>query len=116
MATGTATINVNKAASVTTITSNSPNPSVEGQGVTLNFSVSNSSVPGVGTATGTVTVTASTGEMCTGTLSSGTGSCTMIFETSRARTIQASYPGDVNFKASNSATKVMQTFSPSNAS
>jgi hypothetical protein len=102
-ATATVTLTVNQASSKTTITSNTPNPSPVGQAVTVSFGVTGSGVP-----TGSVTVTASTGESCSGTLSSGTGSCSVTFNTTGPRTLTASYGGDNNFKSSSSA-KVSQT-------
>jgi sugar lactone lactonase YvrE len=100
------TITVNQTTSTSTITSNTPNPSVVGQPVTVGFSVTGSGVP-----TGTVSVTASTGENCSGPLSGGVGSCSLTFTASGSPRLTATYPGDINFKASTSA-KVTQTVSP----
>lgn len=94
-------VNVVKATSATTITSNLPSPAIIGQVVTVSFKVAPqfSGVP-----TGSVTVTASTtGEMCTGALSAGVGSCTLKFATGGSRTLTAAYTGDGNFLASTSA-------------
>jgi hypothetical protein len=101
--TASVSITVNQAASTATITSNSPNPSVVGQSVRVGFSVAGNGVP-----TGTVTVTASTGESCSGSLTSGAGSCAMTFTASGSPKLTATYSGDSNFKTSTSA-KVTQT-------
>jgi hypothetical protein len=92
-----------KATSATAITSDTPNPSVPGQTVTVGFSVS-----GITTPTGSVTVNASTGERCSGILSSGAGSCSLVFATSGSRTLTANYSGDTNF-AGGSSGGVTQT-------
>jgi YVTN family beta-propeller protein len=92
-----------KAGSTTTITSNTPNPSTVNQAVTIAFKVT-----GSGTPTGTVTVTASTGGSCSGTLSSGAGSCTITFTSPASATLTAAYSGDGNFTGSTSAS-VSQT-------
>jgi len=94
----TGTLTVNQAASTTLITANTPNPSAPGQAVVVSFQVT-----GNGTPTGTVTVSASSGEACAGTLSAGTGSCSLTFITVGSRTLTASYAGDVNFAGSSSA-------------
>jgi CSLREA domain-containing protein/uncharacterized repeat protein (TIGR02543 family) len=101
-ATDSVTITVNKATSTTVINSSTPNPSLLGQAVTVNFSVTGTGVP-----TGTVTVKASTGQTCSGTLSAGTGSCSLTFTASGSPTLTASYGGDSNFNSSTS-TKVTQ--------
>jgi hypothetical protein len=92
-----------KAGSTTTITSNTPNPSTVNQAVTISFKVT-----GSGTPTGTVSVTASTGGSCSGTLSSGAGSCTITFTSPASPTLTAAYAGDGNFNGSTS-TGVSQT-------
>lgn len=102
-ATDATTLTVNRAASTTAITSATPDPSTVGNPVTVSFSVSGSGVPaGTPLPTGSVTVTASTGESCSGTLSGGDGSCSIAFATTGLRTLKASYPGDVNYRASTS--------------
>ncbi|MGB9336226.1 MAG: Ig-like domain repeat protein [Candidatus Acidiferrales bacterium] len=101
------TVNATKATSTTTITSTSPNPSTPGQSVTANFKVT-----GNGTPTGSVTVTAtlpgSSNVTCTGTLSNGMGSCSMVLGTAGSWTLTAVYTGDNNFTGSTSAS-VTQT-------
>ncbi len=110
----TALFTISKATSSTTITSNLPSPSNVGQIVTVNFSVAPQFT---GTPTGNVTVTASTGEMCSGALSAGAGSCSFTFGTGGSRTLTAAYAGDINFltSASPSVTQVVSgvSLSPS---
>jgi hypothetical protein len=91
----------------TTTASASPNPSNLGQQVTVSFSVTG--LPSSPVPTGSVTVTASTGESCSSTLSAGTGSCPLIFNTAGPRTITATYGGDSNFIGSTSSPAISQT-------
>jgi YVTN family beta-propeller protein len=96
-----------KATSSTTISSNTPNPSNVGQTVTVGFKVT-----GAGTPTGSVTVTAklsSTTVTCSGTLSSGAGSCGVVLSTAGAWTLTASYGGDGNFNTSSTSSGTPQT-------
>jgi hypothetical protein len=86
-ATGTVSITVNKAASTNAIGSASPNPSQINQSVTVNFTMSGSG----GVPTGTVTVTASTGQMCSGTLSGGAGGCSLTFTATGSPKLTAGY-------------------------
>jgi hypothetical protein len=106
VATASVTVTVNKAGTTTAITSQAPSPSRVGQAVTVNVSVT-----GTGTPTGTVTVKASTGETCSGSLSAGTGGCSMTFTKAGSRALTASYAGDNNFKSSASG-KVTQVVQP----
>jgi Bacterial Ig-like domain (group 3)/FG-GAP-like repeat/Abnormal spindle-like microcephaly-assoc'd, ASPM-SPD-2-Hydin len=87
-----------KATSNASITSNTPDPSDPGQAVTVDFTVTGITVP-----TGSVSISASTGESCSGTLTSGAGSCSLVFATSGPRTLTANYSGDSNFATSTSA-------------
>ena len=50
--------------------------------------------------TSKVTVNASTGESCTGTLVSGSGSCSVTFNTVGPSTLTATYAGDSNNNSS----------------
>jgi uncharacterized protein YjdB len=97
-----------KAASITTITSNTPNPSTLQQAVTIGFTVAGGSAG----PTGAVTVTASTGESCTGALTSGSGACSITFLGRGSRTLTARYSGDSNFNASTSAALSQTVNSP----
>jgi len=97
-ATATQSAAAMKAASAVTITSNTPNPSIPNQAVVINFHVI-----GSGSPSGAVSVIASTGETCTGTLTGGSGSCSLPFPSAGARTLTANYAGDNNFNRSTSA-------------
>jgi large repetitive protein len=99
--TDTVTLVVNEVGTTTTITSNLPNPSTTGKAVVVKFTVAQAmrySVP-----TGGVTVNASTGESCTATLASGSGSCSVTFNSAGSRTLTATYAGDNNNNPSVSA-------------
>jgi hypothetical protein len=103
-ATGSVSLTVNPTTSTTTITSETPNPSTVNQAVTVAFIVAGLE----GTPTGTVAVSASTGETCSGTLSSGAGNCILTFTNTGSRKLTAAYGGNSNFKSSTSA-NVTQT-------
>jgi len=103
-------LTVQKAVSTTVITSTSPNPSTAGQAVTIAVQVTGSSTP-----TGTVQVTASTGETCTATLLSGSGSCSITFTTAGPRTFTAVYSGDSTFTGGTSPTVSQTVNSPSSS-
>jgi hypothetical protein len=93
---------VNKADTTTTIVSDLPDPSRVGQAVTVSFRVTPSfSLSGL-YPTGTVTV-ADGAASCSGTLTAGAGSCTLVLTTAGDRTLTASYAGDANFNASQTA-------------
>jgi hypothetical protein len=89
---------VNKASTTTTITAQDPNPSDQNVPVTVSFTVSSSA----GTPTGDVEVTISGGGApCTGTLSSGSGSCQLTgLTTPSVRTVTATYKGSPLFATS----------------
>jgi FtsP/CotA-like multicopper oxidase with cupredoxin domain len=93
-------LTVNQAGSTTTITSNVPSLAIIGQIVTVSFGVAPQYSQ---TPTGSVTVKASTNETCTTNLSSGAGSCKLIFNIGGPRTLTATYAGDSNFLGSTSA-------------
>ncbi|NJC95791.1 MAG: hypothetical protein C3F07_17630 [Anaerolineales bacterium] len=75
---------------ITTITADTPDPSEVGQSVSVNVSVI-----GLTTPTGTVNITGADTN-CSITLSNGTGSCNVIFNTLGAKTLTANYTGDTN--------------------
>ena len=90
-----------KKATFTRILTTIPNPSVVDQPVTVQFTVV--AVSGGGDQpSGTVTVVADSGETCTGSLSSGTGTCPITFTSSGTKILLATYNGDTDFKPSTS--------------
>jgi hypothetical protein len=100
------TLVVNPSGTTTTITSNLPDPSTTGKAVPVHFTVTPATTHTA--PTGSVTVNASTGESCTGTLTGGSGSCSVTFNSKGARSLTATYSGDSNNKTSVS-TAVTQT-------
>ena len=98
-ATGSVLLTVNKISTTTNITSTTSNALIVGQSVQVNFSVT----AGYGKPTQGVTVSGTTGESCSGTLSSGVGTCSLTFSTPGPRTLTAAYGGDNNNLASTSA-------------
>ncbi|MEN1726963.1 MAG: Ig-like domain-containing protein [Pseudomonadota bacterium] len=89
----------------TSVTSTSPSSPNLGESVTVNVSVSRDSVLMSGTPSGTFEVELN-GEICTGTLSGGTGSCAVTATVSGAQTINASYYGFEGFDASESTSNI----------
>lgn len=87
---------VGKAATTSTVASHVPDPSLVGQVVTVSYSVT-ATPPGSGTATGNVTVSDGVSS-CTGTVAAG--SCVLTLTTAGARTLAATYAGDVSFNGS----------------
>ncbi len=81
--------------SVTKITSDTPDPSSPGQTVTVSVTVSG----GGATPTGTVDITGSDSN-CTITLSGGSGSCGVVFNTKGSKTLKAYYSGDPTYNPS----------------
>ena len=95
-------ITVNKVPTTTSLTS-SANPSSFNQAVTFTVTV-RAATPGVSTVTGTVAFTDGGATLGTATLdSAGAASLTASSLASGTHTIIASYSGDANFSASNSA-------------
>jgi PKD repeat protein len=83
-------IDVTTAGTTTTITGDAPDPSIANSEFPVQFRVTSSGA----TPTGTVTVTVSGGPAtCTGTLTSGVGSCTLRLGGLGARTLTATYSG-----------------------
>jgi adhesin/invasin len=89
------TINLTAAPTVTTITADTPDPSRTGDLVTVSFTVTSAN----GTPGGSVQV-ADGGNTCTGTLSSGQGSCEIGLTATGSRTLTATYAGADGFGAS----------------
>ncbi len=86
---------VTQGASTTVITSHAPNPSIPGQSVAVSVTINGAGV----TPTGTVIITGADIN-CTITLSSGSGSCNVVFNTVGGKTITATYSGDMNYVSS----------------
>jgi hypothetical protein len=93
---------VNKADTTVTIISDLPDPSTVGQAVTVSFRVSPSFTLSGLYPTGAVTVTDGAAS-CSGVLTAGAGSCTLVLTTAGVRTLTASYAGDADFNASQTA-------------
>jgi YVTN family beta-propeller protein len=92
-------VNVSKAFS-STISSVSPNAVPVGQGVTYSAAViSESGIP-----TGTVAFSTGTTELCTATLSGGSGFCTASNAPQGIDAVTANYSGDANFAVSSGGT------------
>jgi predicted heme/steroid binding protein len=91
---------VNKANTTTTITSDTPDPSVIGQSVTVNYSVAGAFGNSPTAPTGNVTVSDGV-DSCVALAAAGT--CNITFSTPGAKTLTATYAGDVNFNGSASA-------------
>jgi hypothetical protein len=89
---------VNKADTTTTITSDLTASSVVGHAVTINYTVAVTS-PGSGVPSGSVTVSDGT-QNCTGSVADG--SCSIVFSTSGAKILTATYAGDGNYTGSTS--------------
>ena len=99
--TPTASLQVNPDSTITSVTSSDQTVTLKNgtATATIDFNVTTAYKPA-----GSVTVTASTGENCSGTVSSstGNGSCKLTFSTAGTRTVNASYAGDANHTGSNS--------------
>jgi hypothetical protein len=92
---GTASHTVSKGSTTTTITADTPDPSSPTQAVTVNFTVIGAGY----TPTGTVAITGADIN-CSQTLSGGTGSCNVVFNTLGSKTLTATYSGDSNYLGS----------------
>ena len=93
---------VNKADTSIAITSDNPDPSFEGESYTVTWTVS---VTGPGSDTpatpaGTVTVIDQTGAT-SGAVAVATGTCSLTSTIDGAKTLKATYSGDVNYETSN---------------
>lgn len=92
---GTASHTVIQGSTSTTITGVAPEPSNPGQAVLVSFSVTGGGV----TPGGTINVTGADIN-CTITLSGGSGSCNVVFNTIGIKSITATYSGDSNYLGS----------------
>jgi len=91
------TVSTGKAATATTITSHVPDPSTPGQPVVVNVTVSGAGLPA---PSGTVEITGADTNCTILLLPDGTGSCTVIFNTTGHKTITATYSGDGQYAPS----------------
>jgi len=89
------TVSAGSATSTTAITADTPDPSASGQAVAVSVTVSGAGA----TPTGTVAVTGADTN-CTITLSGGSGSCNVIFNTIGTKIITATYSGNSNYATS----------------
>ena len=88
---------VTASVTTTTVMTDLPEPSVPGQLVTVAFQVSSAFT----TATGTVNVSDGT-RTCSGTLTAGSGSCTVTYPGAGSWPLVATYVGDANHATSTS--------------
>jgi adhesin/invasin len=88
-------ISLGASPTTTTITSDSPDPSRAGDPVTVKFTVTSNA----GTPDGSVTVQDGT-DTCSGTLSSGQGSCVIRLNSLGTRNLTATYGGSAGFATS----------------
>ncbi len=93
---------VDKASTTTAITSSLTSSTVTGEAYTVSASVAAVS-PGAGYPDGTVTIGDGT-VTCTGTLSLGAASCSMISTSSGSKNISAAYSGSTSYIISTAAT------------
>ena len=84
---------------MTTITSDTPDPSTVGQEVTVNYTVA-AVAPESGTPTGQVIVGDGV-DSCTASVAAG--GCTLTLTTAGARTLKATYLGNLALQSSTSA-------------
>ena len=95
-----------KANTNTTITADDPDPSVLGQPITVTFTVTSP----FGMPSGSVLVTSSNSpESCSGSLTNGSGDCSLNFNAIGTYTLSATYSGDASFNpSSGSETHVVE--------
>jgi Bacterial lectin/Bacterial Ig-like domain (group 3)/Abnormal spindle-like microcephaly-assoc'd, ASPM-SPD-2-Hydin len=101
----TTSLTVTKGGSVT-IASGTPNPSAAGAAVAVAVTVAGNGVPaGAPAPSGNFSVTSGAGgPTCGGTLSAGTGSCSLTFLTAGVQSITVVYSGDGNYAGSQTTT------------
>jgi hypothetical protein len=104
------TVTVTKANTTAAVVSDTPDPTVVGEAYTVAASVSVAS-PGSGTPTGTITVSDGS-QTCTITLPAT--SCQLTSTTAGAKTLTATYNGDVNYNASPASTGAAHSVSKAN--
>ena len=104
----TAAHTVSMSDTTTAISADLPDPSVTGQAYTVSFSVAAVS-PGSGSPDGSVTVSDGSAT-CFGTLTGGSGSCSLASLSIGSKTLTATYSGSSNFNSSSgSAAHSVQT-------
>lgn len=86
---------VQKGNSTTTITADTPDPSGVGASITVSVTVSGAGA----TPTGLVLITGAD-TTCFISLSGGSGSCSVVFNTAGSKTLYATYSGDANYNGS----------------
>ncbi|MDQ3997915.1 MAG: MBG domain-containing protein [Gemmatimonadota bacterium] len=100
VASNTATLTVTRANPAVAIIEDSPDASVVGQAYAVTFTVAGPS--GAATPTGNVTISDGA-TSCTGTLTSGAGSCLLTSTNAGSKTLTATYAGDDNYNSGTSA-------------
>ncbi len=96
-------LTVDKADTTTTISSHVPSPSLPGEPVTVMFGVA-VDAPGSSVVTGSVTVSDGAGTSCSGGVGpDGSGQCRLTFSTVGAKSLTATYAGNLNLNGSVSA-------------
>jgi len=113
--TATVTLQVLKAASAISITSAASQVVyIDKAGIATAPQTVAVTPPSSPVSAGTVTLTASTGETCTGPVSSttGDGGCTLSFSQAGTSTVTATYAGDSNHNGSSSSNQVSVTVNP----
>jgi hypothetical protein len=88
-------IDVGAVPTVTTVVSDAPDPSTAGQPITVQFTVTSSS----GAPTGSVTVSDGN-DICSGSLTGGSGSCSLTLNSTGVRTLTATYAAADGFGGS----------------
>jgi hypothetical protein len=88
-------VSTGSTSSTTTINSDIPDPSAPGQGVVVSVTVAGSGP----TPTGTVNITGADNN-CSILLAAGTGSCSVVYNSTGVKTLTATYSGDGTFSTS----------------
>lgn len=89
---------------IETTTAVSATPSTVAGGQSVSYSATVASTSGTGTPSGTVTFTIGTTDICTATLSAGSGSCTSTQAPLGTDSVTGTYTGDSSFAASSAGT------------
>ena len=106
------TVTVGKANTTTTITADNPDPSVVGEAVSVQWTVTVNSPGALGAPlTGNVTVSDGT-DSCVADVSAG--QCNITFTSAGAKSLTATYAGDLNYNGSASTPATPHTVNKSN--